>query len=137
MHPSDDELSEELEMLPGHSGDVYRQSRQPNRRFTANCGITIFFSIIGIAIVSYLFWPGPGIPPPRPPRPQKDPGADILLPSHDPVWLNRSASVKDAFIHAYGGYEKYTTFPDDELRPISNSGQRKWVDVPFCCLLQT
>lgn len=139
MNPSDDELGEELEMLSSHSTPRRSHAHtRLRRRVTTHCGITLLFSIAGIAIVGYLFWPGP--PLPRPPiepntgiplpRPPIEPNTDVLSPSHDPIWPNRAVSVKDAFLHAYGGYEKYTTFPDDELRPISNSGQRKCVDVP-------
>ncbi|KAF8623208.1 hypothetical protein AX15_006446 [Amanita polypyramis BW_CC] len=36
------------------------------------------------------------------------------------VWETRAAEVRDAFLHAYHGYEKYAA-PFDELRPVSNS----------------
>ncbi|PFH51966.1 glycoside hydrolase family 47 protein [Amanita thiersii Skay4041] len=36
------------------------------------------------------------------------------------VWANRATQVKQAFLHAYHGYEAYAA-PFDELRPLSNS----------------
>jgi len=35
------------------------------------------------------------------------------------VWTQRAHAVKDAFLHAYRGYEKHA-FPHDELKPVSN-----------------
>jgi mannosyl-oligosaccharide alpha-1,2-mannosidase len=46
-------------------------------------------------------------------------------PTPKPVWSERAASVKEAFLHAYGGYERGTNFPDDELKPVSNTSVRK------------
>jgi hypothetical protein len=34
-------------------------------------------------------------------------------------WAERAAQVKEAFRHAYHGYEQYS-FPYDELMPVSN-----------------
>lgn len=119
MDLSDDELGEELEMLPSHFTprrlDPHTQSKRLNRR--TRYVITFLLSTAGIGIVGYLFWPYISLA-----RPPIDPGTNV---HHDPVWFNRATSVKDAFLHAYGGYERYTTFPDDELKPISNSGQQK------------
>ena len=36
------------------------------------------------------------------------------------VWETRAKEVKDAFLHAYHGYEKYAA-PSDELLPVSDS----------------
>ncbi|KAL4066002.1 glycoside hydrolase family 47 protein [Scleroderma yunnanense] len=36
------------------------------------------------------------------------------------TWAQRAAQVREAFLHAYHGYERYA-FPHDELRPLSNS----------------
>ncbi|KAG8220813.1 glycoside hydrolase family 47 protein [Butyriboletus roseoflavus] len=36
------------------------------------------------------------------------------------IWADRAAQVKNAFLHAYHGYEHHA-FPHDELRPISNT----------------
>ncbi|KAF8551349.1 glycoside hydrolase family 47 protein [Imleria badia] len=36
------------------------------------------------------------------------------------IWADRAAQVKNAFLHAYHGYERHA-FPHDELRPISNT----------------
>lgn len=143
MDLGDGELEEELEMLPNHSTPRnLAQSKGFTRRY--RCGITFLFSVAGVGIVYYLLWGREPFPPPPighgpdGPPPSHDsalfPGHDpVPLSGHDPVnppiqdsvWPSRAASVKDAFLHAYGGYERYTTFPDDELRPVSNSGQRK------------
>lgn len=42
------------------------------------------------------------------------------------VWEQRAERVKQAFIHAYNGYEQYAS-PSDELRPLSNSASNTWV----------
>ena len=124
MDSSDDELDEQLEMLPTHSGarkpNVHDQTIPFSRFCIAHRGLTFLLVIAGIVSVVYLFWPGPTWLH-RPTSPDSDNGSPI----HDPLWSSRAVSVKEAFLHAYGGYEKYTTFPDDELRPVSNSGQRK------------
>lgn len=65
--------------------------------------------------------PSPDIPAPVP-----DPPTTVIA---DPIWPERAASVKEAFLHGYNGYEQFTTFPDDELQPISGSGIRKWVHI--------
>jgi hypothetical protein len=67
-----------------------------------------------VTAVVYIFWPS--LP---------------SSPVNDPVWSQRAASVKDAFSHAYGGYQRHTVFPDDELKPISNSGVRKSVFLSY------
>jgi len=41
------------------------------------------------------------------------------------VWAKRGKSVKEAFLHAYGGYEKYAPFPHDELLPLTNGSTNK------------
>jgi len=44
----------------------------------------------------------------------------IFWPPETPeIWADRAAQVKNAFLHAYHGYEHYA-FPHDELRPLSN-----------------
>ncbi|PVG03578.1 seven-hairpin glycosidase [Serendipita vermifera] len=57
--------------------------------------------------------PPPGIFSPfkhhAPVRPVKDPK----------VWEQRGEAVREAFLHAYGGYEKYA-FGFDELKPLNN-----------------
>lgn len=40
------------------------------------------------------------------------------------VWTDRSFQVRDAFLHAYHGYERFA-FPNDELRPLSNTSINK------------
>lgn len=53
----------------------------------------------------------PPPPPPPPPRPKID-------------WNGRAEMVKEAFLHAYHGYEEHA-FPMDELRPLSLTGTNK------------
>lgn len=90
------------------------------RRCAARYGIYFLLFTAGIFITGYLFWPGISLS-----RPSVNPSIDIRPPSDNLIWSKHTASVKEAFLHAYGGYEMHTTFPDDELRPVSNSGQRK------------
>ena len=42
------------------------------------------------------------------------------------VWEQRAERVKQAFIHAYSGYEQHAS-SHDELRPLSNSTSDTWV----------
>ncbi|KAH0836527.1 glycoside hydrolase family 47 protein [Lanmaoa asiatica] len=45
----------------------------------------------------------------------------VFWPPETPeIWADRAAQVKNAFVHAYHGYEHHA-FPHDELRPISNT----------------
>ncbi|KAI9573957.1 glycoside hydrolase family 47 protein [Boletus coccyginus] len=44
----------------------------------------------------------------------------VFWPPESPeIWADRAAQVRNAFSHAYHGYERYA-FPHDELRPLSN-----------------
>ncbi|KAF8452325.1 glycoside hydrolase family 47 protein [Boletus edulis BED1] len=46
--------------------------------------------------------------------------ADFFWPPETPeIWAERAAQVKEAFRHAYRGYEQHA-FPHDELLPVSN-----------------
>lgn len=123
---TDDGLDKESEILPTYSGpwrpSTYAQSRRPVRRSRIWFCIITLLGSAGIVMFGPLFRPGMA-----PPRPAPDFDTYIQPPTHDPqaVWVRRASSVKDALQHAYRGYEKYTTFPDDELRPVSASGQRK------------
>lgn len=45
------------------------------------------------------------------------------IPSEE--WETRAERVKEAFLHAYHGYEKYA-MPKDELRPVSNKGMNSY-----------
>jgi hypothetical protein len=40
------------------------------------------------------------------------------------IWAERAAQVKEAFRHAYRGYEQHA-FPHDELLPVSNGSTDK------------
>jgi hypothetical protein len=73
------------------------------------------------------FHPPPVDPPPSPPLhigPENDTGTSHL-------WTSRAASIKEAFLHAYRGYEKYAPFPADELQPLSNRSVQKCVACAF------
>lgn len=52
--------------------------------------------------------------------------ADFIhyAPETPEVWTDRSFQVRDAFLHAYHGYERFA-FPNDELRPLSNTSVNK------------
>jgi hypothetical protein len=115
MDPRDDDL----EMLPTHAVPPRLNTHGwSDRRPKTRWGI-ILLSVAGIGMGGYMFWPA------MPPRPSVGSSIRIQPPTQDPVWARRASSVKEAFQHAYGGYERYTTFPDDELKPVSDSGQRK------------
>ena len=51
---------------------------------------------------------------------------DVLFwpPETPEIWAQRAAQVKEAFQHAYRGYERYA-FPHDELLPVSNGSTDK------------
>ena len=50
----------------------------------------------------------------------------VFWPSEAPeTWASRAEQVREAFLHAYHGYERYA-FPHDELRPISNSSSDRY-----------
>lgn len=45
----------------------------------------------------------------------------VIWPTEPPeIWAERAAQVKNAFLDAYHGYERYA-FPHDELAPLSNA----------------
>lgn len=90
--------------------------------------------------------PGEGPPPPfgghhpPPPPPHGRPGSEFgggkeepgshRPPSSGPgsdssvSWAERAERVKEAFVHAYHGYEEHA-FPKDELLPLSNGSVNK------------
>ena len=47
------------------------------------------------------------------------PSADVFFAETPDIWAERAILVKEAFQHAYHGYEQYA-FPHDELLPVSN-----------------
>ena len=51
---------------------------------------------------------------------------DLLFwpPETPEIWASRAAQVKEAFRHAYHGYEQHA-FPHDELMPVSNQSSDK------------
>jgi mannosyl-oligosaccharide alpha-1,2-mannosidase len=122
MVSSDDELEEQLELLPTQS-TTWKPNKYmglSSRRHAFHYGLALLFGTLGITVIGYLCWLR--IPPTRPPTNSMTGIAPLR---NNSIWPLRAASVKEAFQHAYGGYEKYTTFPDDELRPVSNSSERK------------
>ncbi|KAI6010682.1 glycoside hydrolase family 47 protein [Pisolithus orientalis] len=56
------------------------------------------------------------------PLPELIPEEDVVFwPTEPPeIWAERAVQVKNAFLHAYHGYERYA-FPHDELTPLSNA----------------
>ncbi|EJD35550.1 seven-hairpin glycosidase [Auricularia subglabra TFB-10046 SS5] len=66
-------------------------------------------------------------PPPPPVQPV---GANKPQPklssAERQLWHGRAKRVRDAFLHAYHGYEKYATWPEDELKPLGNRGERNF-----------
>ena len=54
--------------------------------------------------------------------PEEEVGFDVPDPHVD--WAARANAVKQAFVHAYHGYDTYA-FPGDELLPLTNSSQMR------------
>ncbi|KAF9645503.1 glycoside hydrolase family 47 protein [Thelephora ganbajun] len=65
------------------------------------------------------------IPPPHlwPTHPVEE--AEFDVPDRNVDWAARANAVKQAFAHAYHGYEAYA-FPEDELLPLTNSSEMKF-----------
>jgi len=42
------------------------------------------------------------------------------------LWRKRAERVRNGFLHAYHGYEKYAHWPDDELKPNGNRGEKSF-----------
>jgi len=59
-----------------------------------------------------------------PMHPEEEGGPDA--PYRHADWPARANAVKQAFAHAYHGYETYA-FPEDELLPLTNSSEMKYV----------
>ncbi|KAF8491367.1 hypothetical protein F5888DRAFT_1736805 [Russula emetica] len=85
----------------------------------------ILFVVLCICINFYLL-PYPCSQRPRPRSPMSGPLArpapehlPAAAPSQDVLWSKHASSVKDAFLHAYGGYERYTTYPDEDPKAMS------------------
>lgn len=81
---------------------------------------SIITSVVLAFFVLYLLWP----------RSMRS-SFDFLHPISNkrPSYENwprkeRAEAVKEAFLHAYGSYERYAA-PADELRPLRNSSQQK------------
>ena len=69
---------------------------------------------------SYEDFGGPWGSPPKPYQTQRP------VVTSSPIWDQRAAQVKQMYRHAYGGYRKYAA-GFDELRPVSNTAQNKYV----------
>ncbi|KAH8832926.1 glycoside hydrolase family 47 protein [Flagelloscypha sp. PMI_526] len=78
--------------------------------FLSLCTISLLYNMFGTSTPA-----GPAIP--YPPEHFEDAN---LEPPH--VWKDRADKVRQAFIHAYRGYE-YNAFGHDELRPLSNKAK--------------
>lgn len=67
-------------------------------------------------------------PPPRPPH--RGPSLHEHTPPTSPqeklIWERRKGVIREAFQHAYGGYERFA-FGYDELKPLSNGTTNKCV----------
>jgi hypothetical protein len=70
---------------------------------------------------------------PHPPRPPPHRGPPTLneqvqpTPPHERIiWEQRKEIIREAFQHAYTGYERFA-FGDDELRPLTNGSKNKYV----------
>ena len=112
--------------------------RQP--RIILACGALVF----GLWWFFTYFAPPPGsilppdvfspYPPPGPGKPPlwKPPSGEAAEHAGAPAkpagpqidWKARAEAVKEAFLHAYHGYEKYA-MPADELKPLTNSSVNK------------
>jgi len=77
---------------------------------------------IGLSLVAIflLRGSGAGLPFRRPPRPpHRGPHFPPSSPGERKLWKERREVVKEAFQHAYGGYERFA-FGRDELKPLTN-----------------
>lgn len=93
---------------------------KPTRLLTRS----IFFILFGTLVLSWFilsqFGPPAFLSDSMPPLPFF--GDDELewgFGKFQPSWPARAARVKQSFIHAYRGYERYAS-PMDELLPLSN-----------------
>jgi hypothetical protein len=50
------------------------------------------------------------------------------------IWDERAQHVKDAFVGAYGHYQKYA-FGADEVFPLSNQSRNKYANYPVFALI--
>ena len=63
---------------------------------------------------------------PRPPAPPTDDDAKGTSPKTE--WAQRAQAVKEAFLYAYRGYERYAA-PHDELLPVSGGHADTYVQT--------
>lgn len=79
----------------------------------------VFAIGLGFLITLYRSYMRP--PHPWPTHPVEE-GFDV--PDRNVNWPSRANAVKQAFAHAYHGYETYA-FPEDELLPLTNLSETK------------
>ncbi|CCA71679.1 related to alpha-mannosidase [Serendipita indica DSM 11827] len=88
--------------------------------------ITRRLAIIAVFLVAFLFMltlhSGPQAPPLDLDRPYLAQKPDLQLDRDPSQWSQRRETVREAFQHAYGAYERYA-FGRDELKPLSNRTQ--------------
>ena len=60
----------------------------------------------------------------RPWRMYPEGEVEFDVPDRNVNWAARANAVKQAFVHAYHGYEAHA-FPEDELLPLTNSSETK------------
>lgn len=62
--------------------------------------------------------------PPHPWGTHPEEEVEFDVPDRGVDWAARANAVKQAFVHAYHGYETHA-FPEDELLPLTNSSEMK------------
>lgn len=89
--------------------------------------------VLGAGLFTWVLYALSG-PPPEGPYAQRDRHAHRPPPKLRPyppphantLWNARAEQVKEAFLHAYRGYQQYAA-PYDELLPVTNTAVNKWV----------
>jgi len=74
---------------------------------------------MGFLVTLYRSYMLPPHPWPLPPVEE-----EFDVPDRNVDWAARANAVKQAFAHAYHGYETYA-FPQDELLPLTNTTEMK------------
>lgn len=120
-----------------------------SRRITfRHIAIIAFSSILLFTFYTFADWPSSRpsmlddngsqrpLPPhaPRPPRPPANQDSKTSQPNSE--WAQRAQEVKEAFLYAYRGYEKYAA-PHDELLPVNGSYIDKCVTKPLTFMKHT
>ena len=79
-----------------------------------------FTVVMGFLVVFYRTY----MPPPRPWPMHPVEEGEFDVPDRNVNWSARANAVRQAFAHAYSGYETYA-FPQDELLPLTNTTEMK------------